>query len=99
MLRNLSRFGCLLCLTAWALATDAADKSQPALTVFAASSLTNALQDIGDAFTRERGRPVRLSFAASWTLAKQIDSGADADVFISANRDWMDYLAAHRSQG
>ncbi len=62
------------------------------LTVYAAASLTNVLQDIAAAYTKETGVPVRFSFAASSTLARQIDAGAPADVFISADEDWMAYL-------
>jgi molybdate transport system substrate-binding protein len=62
------------------------------VTVFAAASLTNALQDVAEAFTRRSGIRVRLSFAATSTLAKQVESGAGVDVFISADTAWMDYL-------
>lgn len=62
------------------------------LTVYAASSLTNVLQDIGAAFTRSTGTPVKFSFAASSALARQIESGAPADVFVSADEDWMNWL-------
>lgn len=64
-----------------------------ALTVFAAASLTNALQDIGKAFEAKSGHTVKFSFAASSALAKQIESGAPAGVFLSADEQWMDYLA------
>jgi len=70
----------------------AADKPASVLTVFAASSLTNALQEIGDDFTHDTGRPVRFSFAASSTLARQIESGVDANVFFAADTEWMNYL-------
>jgi molybdate transport system substrate-binding protein len=70
----------------------AADPEARAITVFGAASLTNVLQDLGDAFTRETSIPVKFSFAASSTLARQIESGAPADVFFSADLDWMDYL-------
>jgi molybdate transport system substrate-binding protein len=73
-----------------ALAQAAEDKAP--LTVFAAASLTNALQDLGDTFTKETSVPVRFSFAASSALAKQIENGAPADMFFSADTDWMDYL-------
>ncbi len=63
-----------------------------AITVFAAASLTNALQDLGDAFTKETSIPVRFSFAASSALARQIENGAPADVFFPADLEWMDYL-------
>jgi len=63
------------------------------ITVFAAASLTNALQDVDAAFTRVGGVPVKESFASSSVLARQIEAGAPAQVFISADTKWMDYLA------
>jgi molybdate transport system substrate-binding protein len=60
--------------------------------VFAAASLKNALDAIGDDWRRETGKHATISYAASSTLAKQIENGAPADLFISADRDWMDYL-------
>jgi molybdate transport system substrate-binding protein len=60
--------------------------------VFAAASLTNALGEIGQAFERQGGGKVAFSFAASSTLAKQIENGAPAQGFISADTEWMDYL-------
>jgi molybdate transport system substrate-binding protein len=77
-------------LLAGAANGEAVDK--PAIVVFAAASLTNVLQDLGDAFTKQTSVPVKFSFAASSTLARQIESGAPADVFFSADLDWMDYL-------
>lgn len=71
-----------------------APAAQPALTVFAAASLTNVLQEVGDAFTAETKTPVTFSFAASSGLARQIESGAPADVYMSADQDWMNYLQA-----
>jgi molybdate transport system substrate-binding protein len=62
------------------------------LVVLAASSLTDALNEIGPAFTAARHRGVKLSYAASSALARQIEAGAPADVFMSADTDWMDYL-------
>jgi molybdate transport system substrate-binding protein len=70
----------------------AADTDKSVITVFAAASLTNVLQELGDAFTKETSVPVRFSFAASSALAKQIENGAPADVFFSADLEWMDYL-------
>jgi molybdate transport system substrate-binding protein len=69
---------------------QAVDK--PAIVIFAAASLTNVLQDLGDAFTKQTSVPIKFSFAASSALARQIESGAPADVFFSADIDWMDYL-------
>jgi molybdate transport system substrate-binding protein len=62
------------------------------LTVFAAASLTDVLQELGAAYTKETGTKVELSFGATSILARQIESGAHADVFFSADEDWMDYL-------
>jgi len=60
--------------------------------VFAAASLKNALDDAAAAYRQETGTKVVASYAASPTLAKQIVNGAPADLFISADLDWMDYL-------
>ncbi|HEY4365651.1 MAG TPA: molybdate ABC transporter substrate-binding protein [Steroidobacteraceae bacterium] len=75
-----------------ALSPHAAETSQQPLLVFGASSLTNVLDEIGAAYTRETGQPVKFSYAASSVLAKQVEAGARADVFFSADTDWMDYL-------
>jgi len=65
-----------------------------ALVVFAAASLKNALDDIAMAWSTETGKPMpKISYAASSTLAKQLEQGAPADLFISADLDWMDYVA------
>jgi molybdate transport system substrate-binding protein len=77
-------------------ASHAADPAQPELLVFGASSLTNALADTGAAYTRATGQEVRFSFAASAVGARQIEAGARADVFFSADIEWMDYLEARR---
>ena len=61
------------------------------VTVFAAASLKNAVDEISAAFTKNTGVKVVASYAASPTLIKQIEQGAPADVFASANIDWMDY--------
>src|SRR5262245_20149733 len=66
------------------------------VTVFAAASLKDALEDAAKSFTASGGAPVRFSFAASSTLAKQIEQGAPAELFASADLDWMDYLAARK---
>lgn len=64
------------------------------LTVFAAASLTDAMQDISGAWARTAGNaPPRLSFGSSSTLARQIEQGAPANLFASADQRWMDYLA------
>src|SRR5262245_9558351 len=61
------------------------------LTVFAAASMKNALDDINAAFTRATGIKIVPSYAASSALMKQIESGAPADIFASADLDWMNY--------
>jgi molybdate transport system substrate-binding protein len=62
------------------------------LTVFAAASLKEALDEAGQQFQRASGQKVVVAYAASPALAKQIENGAPADVFISADLDWMDYI-------
>jgi molybdate transport system substrate-binding protein len=64
--------------------------------VFAAASLKEALDAINAQRRRESGKNAVISYAASSTLAKQIEAGAPADLFISADRDWMDYLEARK---
>jgi len=80
-----------LALTA-SLTTAPAVRAQP-VTVFAAASLTDAMTSIGAAWRAQGGREVRFSFAASSTLARQIEAGAPTDIFASANVRWMDHLA------
>lgn len=63
------------------------------ITVFAAASLTNAMQDIAAEYKKEKNVDVVSSFASSSTLARQIEAGAPADLFISADQKWMDYAA------
>ncbi|HEX2561421.1 molybdate ABC transporter substrate-binding protein [Phenylobacterium sp.] len=70
-------------------------RARAPVTVFAAASLQNALNDVGAAYTRGTGQPVRFSYAASSAIARQIEQGAPADLFVSADREWMDYVA-HR---
>ncbi|MDA8408023.1 MAG: molybdate ABC transporter substrate-binding protein [Deltaproteobacteria bacterium] len=69
----------------------AADTSQ--LMIFTAASTTNAINDIAAQFKRDTGVDVVASFASSSTLAKQIEEGAPASIFISADEDWMNYLS------
>ena len=89
------RFAALVILCGSALSPALAqDKS---LTVFAAASMKNALDDIDTAFTAKTGVKVAASYAASSTLARQIEQGAPADIFLSADIDWMDYATSKKT--
>jgi molybdate transport system substrate-binding protein len=70
----------------------AAAQNRDSITVLAAASLANVMQDIGKAYETAAGKRVVFSFAGSMILAKQIEASAGADVFISADTDSMDYL-------
>jgi molybdate transport system substrate-binding protein len=62
--------------------------------VFAAASLKTALDEAGAAWMRDTGKKIVVSYAASNALAKQIEAGAPADLFFSADPDWMDYVSS-----
>lgn len=67
--------------------------AQDGMVIFAAASLKNALDEIATAWSKETGKPMpKISYAASSALAKQMEQGAPADLFISADTDWMDYV-------
>jgi molybdate transport system substrate-binding protein len=70
--------------------------AQDTLTVFAAASLKNALDEVSAAFAKASGVKTAASYAASSTLAKQIEEGEPADVFASADVDWMDYAQSKK---
>ena len=89
MRRRLALLMGMLMLLAWAPPALAAPRP---LLVFAAASTTNAVNQINLAFTKATGLKLTASFASSGTLAKQIANGAPADVFLSANVKWMDYV-------
>ena len=80
-------FGALLTLSSLQFATA---QQQP-ITAFAAASLQEALTAIAKPFTGQTGVAVRFSFASSAVLARQIEQGAPADLFASADVDWMDW--------
>ncbi|MBD9369397.1 molybdate ABC transporter substrate-binding protein [Xanthomonas sp. XNM01] len=71
-----------------------AQAGQP-LTVFAAASLKESLDEAAARYRSETGTTVRVSYAASSTLARQIEQGAPAGVFISADQEWMDHVQRH----
>lgn len=82
----------LMLLLALALPCAASEPAPDRVTVFAAASLKESLDEAGKAWTRRSGQQLRVSYAASSALARQIEQGAPADVFISADGEWMDYL-------
>src|ERR1700683_5237979 len=84
----LAAFAATIAIVAVPFAAQAQDKS---ITVFAAASMKNALDDVNAAFTRQSGVKVVASYDASSALMKQIEGGAPADVFVSADLQWMDY--------
>jgi molybdate transport system substrate-binding protein len=91
-LKKIITIGLIAWLSLLGARAPATEAENPALTVFAAASLTNALQELGDGFTRETSISVRFSFASSAALARQIENGSPADIFFSADLEWMDYL-------
>ena len=82
------RFLLVFCLLVFPLTVKAQQ-----VTVFAAASLTDAMKDMSGLWVQTGHQPLRLSFGASSTLARQIEQGAPANVFASADLKWMDYLA------
>ena len=91
---RLAPFAAVVSLLVGLLGTAAPTRAaEPGPTVFAAASLKTALDEIAPLFAAEVRREAVVSYAAASALAKQIEMGAPADVFISADTAWMDYLA------
>lgn len=88
---TLKAWGCLLALALFGGGLRAAENTET-LTVFAAASLKESLDEAAAAYQKTSGQPVRVSYAASSALARQIEQGAPADAFLSADLEWMDYL-------
>ncbi|PSW05441.1 molybdate ABC transporter substrate-binding protein [Photobacterium lipolyticum] len=78
-----------VCLVISVAPTYASEK----VTVFAAASLTNAITELAGLYKEKAGIDATLSFASSSTLARQIAQGAPADIYLSANNKWMDYVS------
>jgi molybdate transport system substrate-binding protein len=98
-LRKTAMFARLLAILSFFAAfagTPPTAAAQDSLTVFAAASLKNALDDTNSTFSKATGVKVVASYAASSALAKQIEQGAPADIFISADLQWMDYVAERK---
>ncbi|WP_374576053.1 molybdate ABC transporter substrate-binding protein [Phenylobacterium sp.] len=81
-------------VAAWMLSVVPA--AAQSVTVFAAASLKDALGEVGQAYEARTGVKVKVSFAATSAIARQIEQGAPADVFVSADVKWMDYLAERK---
>ena len=95
MIRHKASFPCrvaLLAVLALTVSTNAAAADKPLL-VFAAASLKNAVDGVAAAFDKTHpAADIKVSYAGSSTLARQIEAGAPADVYMSADRQWMDRL-------
>src|SRR5438045_1050110 len=83
----------LFAIAAIALSAMPAAAQQQSITVFAAASMKNALDDVNAAFLKASGMRTIASYGASSALARQIEQGAPADIFASADLDWIDYSA------
>jgi molybdate transport system substrate-binding protein len=95
MLKRRTLLGMGLALgVSFAPALGAAQAQTKDLVIFAAASMKNALDEAANNWVKESGKPApKISYAASNTLAKQLENGAPADLFVSADLDWMDYAA------
>ena len=94
---RLGRRACLFaipCVAAWyGLGCKSKPGEKSALTLFGAATTTTVMDELAHRHSAATGTKVRTSFASSGTLARQIDAGAPADVFVSADESWMDFLA------
>ncbi len=86
------RFLGILFASAWICVTPGPATAADKLLVFAASSLTDVLTDLGRTYERSGNTRITFSFAGSGALARQIEAGAPADVYVSADRRWMDWV-------
>jgi molybdate transport system substrate-binding protein len=93
---DLSRLSFIVALLL-ALGGQPAFAQEKTITVFAAASLKNALDDINAAYTTKTGVKIAASYGASSALARQIEQGAPADIFVSADLEWMDYAIAKKT--
>lgn len=91
--RRFAAFGLMLLTAGFGLPqTAAAQDAKQGPTIFAAASMKTALDAIAADFAKQTGATAKISYASSAVLAKQIEQGAPADIFISADLKWMDYL-------
>jgi molybdate transport system substrate-binding protein len=97
MMHRLAGFFLLSFALLFGSALSPAVAQDKTLTVFAAASMKNALDDVDAAWTAKTGVKISASYAASSALAKQIEQGAPADIFVSADTDWMDYAIGKKN--
>ncbi|HVG52120.1 MAG TPA: molybdate ABC transporter substrate-binding protein, partial [Xanthobacteraceae bacterium] len=97
MLTITRRFAFAAAIASAAVFSIPAAAQDKSITVFAAASMKNALDEVNAAYTQKTKTKVVVSYAASSALMKQIEQGAPADVFISADIDWMDYGSKAKS--
>jgi molybdate transport system substrate-binding protein len=95
-MHRLARLAAAFALLCAAAGTPALARDK-GLIVFAAASMKNALDEVDAAYTAKTGVKIVASYAASSTLAKQIEQGAPADIFLSADADWMDYAIGRKN--
>jgi molybdate transport system substrate-binding protein len=95
-MRRLAGFFAVLAVL-YGSVSSPASAQDTSLTVFAAASMKNALDDVDAAYTARTGVHIIASYAASSALAKQIEQGAPADIFVSADTDWMDYATTRKA--
>src|SRR3954451_23877092 len=95
-MRRLAGFFVALTILSGSLDSPAAAQDKT-LTEFAAASMKNALDDIDAAYTAKTGVRIVASYAASSALAKQIEQGAPADIFASADTEWMGYAVGKKN--
>jgi molybdate transport system substrate-binding protein len=93
---NALRLCAVLCLLVLSAVGNASEAQGGKILVFAAASLKTALDEINAQWEGRTGKRAVVSYAASSALAKQIEQGAPADIFISADLDWMEYLAGRK---
>ena len=96
MLKHLVQFTLAAVVAAAAGTSSPSLAQQTSLTVFAAASMKNALDDINAAFAKRTGVKTVASYAATSALMRQIEQGAPADIFASADLEWMDYGLKHK---
>lgn len=94
-MKKTTRLGTLLIALTLSLGAPARADDAP-LTILAASSLQEVLTEVQALYTKETGQPARLAFDGTGVLARQLEQGAPADLFISASKEWMDSLAQQK---